>query len=102
MERRDKIVIGVVVGIAAALGIYSLTRAVGPRASAAFQSISPYLAIAYYWNPKTDAWELVVADTQIRDGGMYSINVTANCTLTYDGYYYELAAGWNEIVWQKQ
>lgn len=102
MERRDKVAIGIVVGIATALGIYTLTRAVGPRADVAFQSILPHLEIAYYWNPKTDSWELVFADTRIRDGGMYSISVTADCTLTYDGYYYGLTAGWNEIVWQKQ
>jgi len=92
---------GLGLGMAAIVGMVALAQARGLRADVSFASISPYLELAYYLNPQTESWELVVANTRIRDGGTYSISVTQDCILTYNNYYYELSAGWNQIVWHE-
>ena len=90
--------IGVVLG-----GVWLLTRAPAeaPLVEDAWASIAPYLTMAYYLNPETGYWEAVFWDTRLVEGGTYSINVSQPCTLSYDGYYYELDAGWNTITWGK-
>jgi len=49
----------------------------------AFASIIDYLVIAYYWNPDTEEWEQVAADTILVNGEEYSITVSDDCVWTF-------------------
>jgi len=52
-------------------------------ASNAFASIISYLEVVYYWNNVTNDYELVITTTTMVPYGVYSIDVTQNCTWTY-------------------
>lgn len=75
-----------------------MDEAAGVTARVGWASIWPYVVIAYYWGGQ--GWIQVLYDTILVDGMEYHIQVTQNCVLNYNGYYFQLYAGWNQITWQ--
>lgn len=70
----------------------------GVTAAVGWATIWPYVIIAYYWDGV--GWIQVLYETILVDGTEYSIQVTQDCVLNYNGYYFQLYAGWNTIIWQ--
>lgn len=96
--------VGAIVVIAAT-GLYMALRRKKLPIENQLASIMPYLVIVqhpwdygiFFYDPKSPETSTL---EKLMDGLRYEINVIKECDLIYNGYKYELDAGWNTIVWQ--
>jgi branched-chain amino acid transport system substrate-binding protein len=93
-----------VVGSHAATTFF-IIEPLAPSTSTQLASISEYLVIVWGYTA-ANGWQMYDPADPIGsdlaclvEGRGYWVKVTDDCTLVYDGHWYELAAGWNLIGW---
>lgn len=65
-----------------------------------FESIMPYLQIAYRWDPGTSQWAQILNGDCLEKGMTVAIKVSQACTLSYDDYTVQLLTGTNTFTWR--
>ncbi|MBA7597128.1 hypothetical protein ES703_04123 [subsurface metagenome] len=64
-------------------------------------TFQPYAINAKWFDPVTNAWVIIGLDHVMQEGGLYSVQVSQACTLTYNGVSIQLVEGWNEFVFRR-